>query len=500
MTNSTGVFVISERARLWAIENMARYSKSSLLGKFANKFAIGPHLIQPQWQSTIEMPLPIAKTVNHSCFPVTIRRSPPRDPIQGPVWRLNRRLIFVIPILLSILATNCRMTEKTESLSPATQEPGKTKDAIALHRHAIAIDMHADTAQRLVDEHVDLAQRLPDGHFDSVRAREGGLDAQFFSIWVEPELFGGGGPSAIKRADDQIAAVRALAEKHPETWELATTPADIRRIASEDKLAALTGLEGGYAIDEKLENVERYYRMGVRYMSPAWSVSTSWAGSSGDDIGRKRGLNDFGRAVIREMNRLGMMIDVSHVSDPTFWDIVNTSNEPVIATHSGCRAIADVPRNLTDDMIRALAKTGGVVNVIFYPEHLEPGWSEKKKRVDAEIASEVERASQEEKGDAAHKKLARDRVRREEFAKRLPPVAVSRLVDHIDHVVKLVGIDHVGIGSDFDGVQSTLSDLADVSQLANLTRELLRRGYSETDIDKILGGNMLRVMEAVQRK
>jgi membrane dipeptidase len=392
------------------------------------------------------------------------------------------------------------MTEKTESPSPATGQVNKDNDAIAIHRRAIAIDMHADTPQRLVDEHVDLAQRLPDGHFDSVRAREGGLDAQFFSIWVEPELFGSGGPRALKRADDQIAAVKELAEKHPETWQLATTAADIRRIASEEKLAALTGLEGGYAIDEKLENVERYYKMGVRYMSPAWSVSTSWAGSSGDEIGRTRGLNDFGRAVIREMNRLGMMVDVSHVSDQTFWDIVNTSTKPVIATHSGCRAIADVPRNLTDDMIRALAKTGGVVNVIFYPEHLEPGWSEKKKRVDAAIAPEVQRASEEEEGDAAHKKLARDRVRRDEFAKQLPAVSVLRLVDHIDHVVKLVGIDHVGIGSDFDGVQSTLSDLKDVSELPNLTRELLHRGYSESDIEKILGGNMLRVMEAVDRR
>ena len=408
--------------------------------------------------------------------------------------RPRRYLILVNLILFSVLATNCRMIENTTP-TPATQ-PNTRNDATELHRRAIAIDMHADTPQRLLDERVDLAQRLPDGHFDSVRAREGGLDAQFFSIWVEPQLFGGGGPTAMKRADDQIAAVRALAERHPETWQFATTAADIRRIASEGKLAALTGLEGGYAIDEKIDNVERYFKLGVRYMSPAWTESLKWAGSSGDDAGKSRGLNEFGHAVVREMNRLGMMVDVSHVSDKTFWDIVNTSTKPVIATHSGCRAIANVPRNLTDEMIQAIAKTGGVVNVIFYPEHLEPGWSEKKKKVEAEIAVQVQRASDEEKGDAAHKKLARDRVRREEFAKRLPPVMVSRLVDHIDHIVKLVGIDHVGIGSDFDGVQSTLSDLADVSQLPNLTRELLRRRYSENDIDKILGGNMLRVMEA----
>jgi membrane dipeptidase len=441
----------------------------------------------------------IAKTFNLLPFPVK-HLGPPEWALNGRPWnRLISNLILWILILLSLLATNCRMTQKTETKIPSTEPNTKVDDATAIHRRAIAIDMHADTPQRLLDEHVDLAQRLPDGHFDSVRAREGGLSAQFFSIWVEPQLFGGGGATAMKRADDQIAAVRALAERHPETWQFATTAADIRRIASEQKLSALTGLEGGYAIDEKIENVERYYKLGVRYMSPAWTESLSWAGSSGDEVGKTRGLNDFGRAVVREMNRLGMMVDVSHVSDKAFWDIVNTSSKPVIATHSGCRAIANVPRNLTDEMIQAIAKTGGVVNVIFYPEHLEPGWSEKKKKVDAEIASEVQRASAAEPGDVAHKKLARDRVRREEFAQRLPPVMVSRLVDHIDHIVKLVGVDHVGIGSDFDGVQSTLSDLADISQLPNLTRELLRRGYSEADVDKILGGNMLRVMEAVEK-
>jgi membrane dipeptidase len=407
-------------------------------------------------------------------------------------------LIFAGTILLSIFCGDCHMSNKSAP-TPSAPPANVNNDPLAIHQRAIAVDMHADTTQRLLDENVDLAQRLPDGHFDSVRAREGGLDAQFFSIWVEPELFGGGGPKAMKRADDQIAAVHALAEKHPETWQFATTAADIRRIAAEGKLAALAGLEGGYAIDEKLENIERYYKLGVRYMSPAWSVSTSWAGSSGDAVGEKRGLNEFGKQVIREMNRVGMMVDVSHVSDATFWDIVNTSTKPVIATHSGCRAIANVPRNLTDDMIKALAKTGGVVNVIFYPEHLEPGWGEKKKRVDTEIAPLVQRASEAEKGGVVHKKMARDAVRREEYAKRLPVVTVSRLVDHIDYVVKLVGMDHVGIGSDFDGVQSTLSNLKDVSQLPNLTRELLRRGYSESDVDKILGGNMLRVMEETEK-
>jgi membrane dipeptidase len=407
--------------------------------------------------------------------------------------------ILITLFLLATLPVGCTNNNMNHDTQNRSLAETPATDPLSIHQRAIVIDMHVDTAQRLLDEHVDIQQQLSDGHFDAVRAKTGNLDAQFFSIWVEPQLFGGGGPRAIKRADDQIAAVRALAEQHPDTWLLATSAADVRRAAAEGKIAALMGLEGGYAIDDRLENVKRYYDLGVRYMSPAWSVSTSWAGSSGDDAGTTRGLNEFGKSVVREMNRLGMMVDVSHVSDQTFWDIVNTSTAPVVATHSACRAIADVPRNLTDDMIRALARTGGVVNVIFYPEHLEPGWSQKKKQVDAEIASMVQDASASEPGDAVHKKLARDRVRQREFAKRLPPVKVARIVDHIDHIVKLVGVDHVGIGSDFDGVQITTADLATVADLPNLTKELLRRGYSESDVSKILGGNMLRVMEALPR-
>lgn len=418
--------------------------------------------------------------------------------------RRPQAVILIIATLTS-LTVSCRNSPRADNPNPknmdtTTETKTDRNDPLAIHQRAIIVDMHADTTQRLVDENVDLSRRLGDGHLDAVRAKEGGLDAQFFSIWVEPELFGGGGARAMKRADAQIEAVRELTQKHPETWELATTAADVRRISGSGKIAALMGMEGGYAIDEKIENVERYYRMGVRYLSPAWSVSTSWAGSSGDEAGKTRGLNDFGKQVIREMNRLGIMVDVSHLSDKAFWDIVNTSNRPVIATHSGCRAIADVPRNLTDDMIVALAKTGGVVNVIFYPEHIEPGYSAQKKKVDGDIASMVQQASEAEKGDVAHKKLARDRVRAREYLKRLPPVSVSRIVDHIDHIVKLVGIDHVGIGSDFDGIQAVPADLKSIADLPNLTKELLRRGYSEGDIDKILGGNMLRVMEATERK
>jgi len=405
--------------------------------------------------------------------------------------------LIAVTLIITALGGNCRMRGTTGDQIVAEQ-PKNTTDKSAINHRPIAIDMHADTAQRMVDEGVDINRRLPDGQLDAVRMKEGGLTAQFFSIWVEPEYFGLGGRTAMERADRQIAAVRALAEKHPETWELATTAADIRRIAGEGKLAALMGLEGGYAIDEKLQNVERYFQMGVRYLSPTWSVSTSWAGSSGDAAGQTRGLNDFGRAVIREMNRLGMMVDVSHVSDRTFWDIIHTSTEPVIATHSGARSLVNVPRNLDDEQLRALARTGGVCCVIFYPAFIEPGWAEKQKRVDTEITPLVEAASRASQGTPSQKKIARDRVREREYARRLPPVSVARIADQIDHVVKIAGIDAVGIGSDFDGIQAVPRDLASVADLPNLTAELARRGYSAADIAKILGGNILRVMEAVQ--
>jgi len=283
-------------------------------------------------------------------------------------------------------------------------------------------------------------------------------------------------------------------------WALATSAEEIRRAAAEGKLAALLGLEGGYAIDGKLENVERYYRLGVRYMSLTWTESLPWAGSSGDAAGRGRGLNDFGRQVVREMNRLGMMVDVSHVSDQTFWDIVETSTKPVIATHSNARAIAPEPRNLTDDMIRALARTGGVACVVFYPAFVEPGWREKKEAVDKEIAAAVNEAGRRATGRGSFRRIARDRVREREYLKRLPPVTAARVADHVDHMVRLVGVDHVGLGSDFDGIQAVPADLADVSQFPNLTAELLRRGYTEGDVTKILGGNILRVMEEVEWK
>lgn len=373
-------------------------------------------------------------------------------------------------------------------------------EALSAHRRAIAVDMHADTVQFVIDEGADISTRVETTHLDAVRMREGGLDAQFFSIWVEPEFYGTGGERAVARADAQVEAIHALAERHPDIWTFATTAADIRRAHDEGKLAALLGLEGGYAINERLERVEHYFDRGVRYMTPAWTHSLSWAGSSGDAEGATRGLNNFGRAVIREMNRLGMLVDVSHVSDKTFWDMVETSTSPIVATHSNCRALADAPRNLTDDMIRAIAETGGVVCAVFYPGFLESGWRARRDAVEAEIQPLIDEAAREAEGHGSLKRIAADRVRTREFASRLAPVPFTRVADHIDHIVRLTSVEHVGCGSDFDGITATLDGLSTVAELPNLTAELLRRGYTVEDVSKILGGNVLRVMEETERR
>ena len=362
----------------------------------------------------------------------------------------------------------------------------------------ITLDMHADTAQRMVDESADIGVRLQDGHLDAERMREGGADAQVFAVWVDPHDYGTGGATAIRRADEQIAAVHRLARDNPRTWTLATSAADVRESKRAGKLAALLGLEGGYAIDGKLENVAKYAAAGVRYISPTWSVSLPWAGSSGDDAGQDRGLNDFGRAVVREMNRLGVMPDVSHVSDRTFRDMIETSSKPVIASHSNARALADVPRNITDDMIRRIADTGGVVCVVYYPAFIDAGWNELKDKLKADIELLIDDARRAA-SDPASRRLAAERIYEREYAARLPPLPLARLVDHIDHIVRLVGTDHVGLGSDFDGIQATPHDLTSVADLPNLLAELRRRGYTENDVRKICGGNMLRVMEITQK-
>ncbi len=379
-----------------------------------------------------------------------------------------------------------------------------SKDVARLHQSAIVIDMHADTAQRLVDEKIDVRNELADGHVDAVRLKRGGVDAQFFAVWVDPHYYGAGGATAIERAERQIEVVKNLSAERPRIWQMALNVKDIKRAKVEGKIATLLALEGGYALDEKLENVERFYDLGARYLSPVWNWSLSWAGSSGDTIGRGRGLNEFGENVIREMNRLGMMIDVSHVSDKTFWDIIKVSTKPVIASHSNVRSLADMSRNLDDDMIRAIAETKGCVCVVFYPAFIEASWDELKNELQTKLAAEISQTKRDvwsrEGANVALERIALERLHERAYRERLPPVSIAQLVNHIDYIVNLVGINHVGLGSDFDGIQATPRELQSAADYPNITRELARRGYADEDILKILGENMLRVMQATEER
>ena len=405
---------------------------------------------------------------------------------------------FILAFLLAFIVVACRPAgPESETRNPKSdlrnpQPKDRLSQARQIHRRAIVIDTHADTTKRLLEENLDLSLRDPDGHLDLPRMREGGLDAVFFSIWVRPSYK----PHYLRQALTQIDAVLDQVERHSSELELARTADDIRRVHAAGKLAALMGVEGGHAIEDKPRVLDVFYRLGVRYMTLTWSISTSWAGSSGD-AGRKRGLNEKGRAIVSRMNRLGMMVDISHVSDQTFYDTLKVTRAPVIASHSSCRALANVPRNMTDAMIRALAENGGLIQINFYSAFLDAGYTTAWTKVSAEFRQKERRLGQKWKDDPA--RLAREKRRLElAFDARLPRPGVERIADHMDHVVKLVGVDHVGIGSDFDGATMPRG-MEDVSKLPSLTAELLRRGYSEPDLVKILGGNLLRVMERVEQ-
>ena len=363
-----------------------------------------------------------------------------------------------------------------------------------VHDRAIVIDTHDDTTERLIyDKTFDIAARNKDGNLDIPRMREGGLDALFFSIWVPGDVTG---PTAVKRALDQIDAVREAVRTHPNDLVLATTAADIRRIAADHKIAALMGVEGGHMIDNDLGLLRTYAALGVRYLTLTHALNTTWADSSGEQ-GVHDGLTPFGKDVVRELNRLGMMVDISHVSDKTFFDALETTKAPMIASHSSARAITNAPRNMTDDMLRAMAKNGGVVMVNYHAGFLSE-----------EFRTATRGPELQAQADAIAKKCGTDEAcdiketeRMNQDAMRtglLPMVSWEKIVDHIDHVAKIAGIDHVGLGSDFDGSTMPIG-MEDVSKLPKITDALLKKGYSEQDVEKILGGNILRVMEQVER-
>jgi membrane dipeptidase len=357
------------------------------------------------------------------------------------------------------------------------------------------VDTHVDTTQRLIyDKSFDFGARNVDGSVDIPRLREGGIGAVFFAVWTPGSVTGN---AAVERAVAQIDAIHRLVPAHPQDLSLAKSVDDIRAAHAEGRIAVLIAIEGGHLINRSLHLLRKYHQFGARYMTLTHSLNVEWADSSTDEP-RHNGLTEFGREVIVEMNRLGMMVDVSHVSDKTFADVLEVSTAPVIATHSSCRTRCDSPRNLTDAMIRSLAAKRGLVQINFHMGFLGGAFREAYK-ANPHFETEIDSTVTHLCGDnLACQMREASRLTREIIAQgKLPRVDWTEILDHIDHVVQLVGPDYAGLGSDFDGANMPYG-MEDASQFPKITDGLLKRGYSDADICKILGGNVLRLMQDVE--
>jgi membrane dipeptidase len=374
-----------------------------------------------------------------------------------------------------------------------------TPEALKLHRAALLIDGHNDLPWELRQHGVppwtnfDIATLHRAVQTDIPRLRAGGVGAQFWSVWVPPRTAHDG--TALKTTLEQIELVNAMLEHYPQIFEKALTAADIERIHAAGRIASLIGVEGGYSIENSLEKLRRLYHLGVRYMTLTHSETIDWADSA-TDTPRHDGLTPFGEQVVREMNRLGMLVDLAHVSDATMLDVLRVTQSPVIFSHSSARAIADHPRNVPDTILRQTARNGGLVMVNFYPGYIVPEGAR------LELEEQRLRAQwRREMADPAERRKALEAWR---AAHPFPRGTVRDVVDHIEHIARVAGIDHVGIGSDFDGVGGLLpAQLEDVACFPNITQDLLTRGYDGEQIKKILGGNLLRVLrqaEAVARR
>jgi membrane dipeptidase len=399
----------------------------------------------------------------------------------------------------ALVASSPPAVATTASQPAAHAEPAAPlsieERANRLHREAIVIDTHNDITSAILDDGFDLGK--PNGHTatDLVKMRAGGITAEFFSIYVDRSFYDhptartGG---AARRALDMIDITYQQIERHPEALELARGVADIRRAKQDGKIAVLLGIEGGHAIENSLYALRDFYRLGVRYMTLTHTNNNDWADASGFFVSPKpahHGLTPFGDEVVREMQRIGMLVDISHVSDETFDAVMRVASAPVIASHSSARALCDVPRNLTDDQLRALAKNGGVAMVNFFPGFLDPKYRAAQGAFMARHKGEI---------DALMQKHLPVSAMQDAMAKMggadMPKTPLSVLIDHIDHIAKVAGLDHVGLGSDFDGVPSLPEGLSGMDGLPLITLELLRRGYSDGDVKKILGENFLRVL------
>jgi membrane dipeptidase len=381
------------------------------------------------------------------------------------------------------------------SIEAQTHDERLWQRALQIHRRAIVIDTHNDVTTPMTNDDFDLGGAPPVPYRTNIeRMKQGGLTAEFFSLYVKPWYVEHGG--STRRTLDMIDSVYRAVERHPRDLMIATSVADIRRAKRQGRVAALMGIEGGHAIEDSLATLREFYRLGVRYITLTWNNTNNWA-DAGRGEKKHHGLSPFGVEVVREMNRLGMLVDVSHVSDETMSDALDVSKAPIIASHSSARALSDVPRNIPDDLLKRIANNGGVVQVNFYSVFVDaktvaPQSAERDKR----LKSRQDAINEKYKNDPERLAEESDKL---EAANPLPPLPISKLIDHIDHIVKVAGIDHVGIGADFDGANDMPEGAKDVSMLPNITYELLKRGYSERDIRKILGENFLRVFAEAER-
>ncbi len=418
---------------------------------------------------------------------------------QPTVYRKRLCDFLLVPALVAAVITGPIVvgsgSAKQQGTATAAPRDEKVwKQALEIHRRAIVIDTHNDVTTLMANDDYDLSGTPPSPYRTSIeRMKQGGLTAEFFSLYVKPWYVTHGG--AARRTLDMIDSVYRSVERHGNDLMFATSAVDIRRAKKQGKVAALMGIEGGHAIENSLSTLREFYRLGVRYMTLTWNNTNDWA-----DAGRgekvHNGLSDFGKEVVREMNRLGMLVDVSHVSDKTMSDALDISKAPIIASHSSARALTNQPRNIPDDLLRRIAQNGGVVQVNFYAAFIDSQAIEANAERSKRLKAQTDLLEAKFKDDPERLAEEEDKV---EAANPLSPTPLSALIDHIDHIVKVAGIDHVGLGADFDGANDMPEGAKDVSMLPNITYELLKRGYSEKDIRKILGENFLRVFAGAEQ-
>jgi membrane dipeptidase len=373
-------------------------------------------------------------------------------------------------------------------------------DPAQVHASALVIDTHADTPQRFLDEQWNFTDPLNGGMLNYDSAKEGNLDAQFFAIWVDPGQYPAN--ASARRTLALIDATLEQVRRAPDKLQLCTSANDILAAHEQRKFAVLIGIEGGHSIENSVALLRDYHRLGVRYMTLTWSNTNDWADSSGDiddpNIQHHNGLTPFGKNVIREMNALGMMVDISHASDKTFWDVLATTCAPIIASHSSARALTNAGRNLTDEMLQAVKNNNGVVMVNFFPAFIDEQWRQ------AWVAQKPERRKAHEAIEAVYKSKVlpvpfhvSNKIDRE-FAAQIRRAPFDSLIAHFDHIIRVAGIDHIGIGTDFDGIPALPADINSAADLPKVTAALMARGYTVEDMYKLLGGNLLRVFRDVQ--